>query len=137
MTSHPCTVHVCVINAGFDAYWSCALLMGHVVGSSLCVNFDLCHASSIGLLFQSTQVEWRGGYEKLLIVWMWICSTHAESGLWCGCGGMSLTSLCACTVLLALLVIMRWCCCVCVCSGPFLLAQPLSMHTSGSCHTPA
>ena len=31
--------------------------------------------------------------ERSLIVWRWTCSTHAGSGLWWGCGGMSSTLL--------------------------------------------
>ena len=69
---------------------------------SLGVSLDLCHAPSIGLAeaFQSGSVmEDPGGMagtvwlverlsvcEMLLIVWRWICSTHAGSGL-CGCCG--------------------------------------------------
>ena len=46
---------------------------------------------------------------RLLIVCRWNCSTHTESGLCDGCGGMSLTSLCAFWLLLALFPVgFRW-----------------------------
>ena len=85
------------------------MLMGHVdvVGvcaPSLGMTFDLCHglAEAFSVVQSVNEVEDSHGMagtvlleerlsvcERLLIVWKWICSTHAGSGL-CGCGGMSL-----------------------------------------------
>ena len=73
-----------------------------VVVPSLGMTFDLYHApwqrpscpvqsdnevEDLGGMAGTVWLEKRlSGCERLLIVWRWICSTHAESWL-CGCGG--------------------------------------------------
>ena len=97
----------CVIDPGVDASWSCALLVGQGGRALWPLPRPLHWPGRVQfsqLMRWRTQVEWRAQgerlsvCERLLIVWRWICSTHTGSGL-CGCGGMSLMSLCA-----------FWCC---------------------------